>query len=382
MLEPPEILLLGPGPSPSSPHVRRAQSKPLLGHLDPDFVPLLDYAQAGLRRLFGTENALTLPLAGTGSAGMEAIVANLVEPGDRVVVGVHGVFGMRFADAVRRAGGDPVEVVVEFGQSLDPDAMQKAIQAGPTRLCVVVHAETSTGVLTDLRPIAKAARDAGALFAVDCVTSIGGVPLDYDEIGVDAAFSGTQKCLSVPPGLAPVTFSKRALERVHARSHPVPFYFDTKLLNGYFGTERAYHYTAPISMIYALVASLEEIESEGLPARYARHREVSAAFRRGLEPLGLKPLVPVDQATPMLTPVCYPDGIDDAAFRKHLRQQHHIEVGGGLGSLAGKVFRVGLMGHGARLENVLRALAAFGDALTAAGHKPDVSAALAAVHGD
>lgn len=382
MLEPPEILLLGPGPSPSSQHVRRAQSKPQLGHLDPDFVPLLDYAQAGLRRLFGTENTLTLPLAGTGSSGMEAIVANLVEPGDRVVVGVHGVFGVRFADSVRRAGGDVVEVVAEFGQSLDLDAMQAAISAGPTKLCVVVHAETSTGVLTDLRPIAKAARDAGALFAVDCVTSIGGVPLNFDELGVDAAFCGTQKCLSVPPGLAPVTFSERALERVYARTHPVPFYFDTKLLNGYFGAERSYHYTAPISMIYALVASLEEIEAEGLEARYTRHREVSAALRRGLAPLGLTPLVPVEQATPMLTTVCYPPGIDDAVFRKHLRQQHRMEVGGGLGSLAGKVFRVGLMGHGARLENVLRALAAFGDALAAAGHNPDVSAALAAVHGD
>jgi alanine-glyoxylate transaminase/serine-glyoxylate transaminase/serine-pyruvate transaminase len=179
-----------------------------------------------------------------------------------------------------------------------------------------------------------------------------------------------------------VTFSERALERVRARTHPVPFYFDTKLLNGYFGAERSYHYTAPISMIYALVASLEEIEAEGLEARYVRHREVSAALRRGLAPLGLTPLVPVEQATPMLTTVCYPAGVDDVAFRKHLRQQHHIEVGGGLGPLAGKVFRVGLMGHGARLENVLRALAAFGDALAAAGHTPDVSAALAAVHGD
>jgi alanine-glyoxylate transaminase / serine-glyoxylate transaminase / serine-pyruvate transaminase len=382
MIEPPEILLLGPGPSPSSPHVRRAQSMPQLGHLDPAFVPLLDYAQAGLRSLFGTANQLTLPLAGTGSAGMEAIVSNLVEPGDRVVVGVHGVFGLRLADSVRRAGGDAVEVVAEFGKSLDPIAMQKAICDGATKLVIVVHAETSTGVLTDLRPIAKAARDAGALFAVDCVTSIAGVPLDFDEVGVDAAFCGTQKCLSVPPGLAPVTFSERALDRVRARTHPVPFYFDTKLLNGYFGTQRAYHYTAPISMIYALVASLEEVEAEGMNARFERHREVAAALRRGLEPLGLAPLVPMTEATPMLTTIRYPDGIDDVAFRKHLRQQHQMEVGAGLGPLAGKVFRVGLMGHGARLENVLLALAAFGDALIVAGHDADVSAALAAVHED
>jgi len=354
----------------------------LLGHLDPDFVPMLDAVQAGLRKLFGTKNQLTLPLAGTGSAGMEAIVANLVEPGDRVVVGVHGVFGMRFADSVRRAGGEVTEVVAEFGHSLDVDRICHEIDAAPTKLCVVVHAETSTGVLTELPRIAAAARAADALFAVDCVTSIGGVPLNFDEVGVDAAFCGTQKCLSVPPGLAPVTFSERALERVRAREHPVPFYFDTKLLTGYFGADRAYHYTAPVSMVYALLAALEEIESEGLQARFDRHREVSLALRRGLEPLGLKPLVPADQAAPMLTTICYPDGVDDAAFRRHLRAQHRIEVGGGLGALAGKVFRVGLMGHGARLENVLRAVAAFGDALAAAGQKPDVSAALAAVHSE
>lgn len=378
--EPAEVLLLGPGPSPTSPAVRRAQSRPLLGHLDPEFVPILDRCQRGLRTLFGTDNELTLPLAGTGSSGMEAMVCNLVEPGDRVVVGVHGVFGKRFADAVQRAGGEAVTVEVPFGESLRSDELLDAVRAGPTRLCVVVHAETSTGVLTDLRAIAPGVREAGALFGVDCVTSIGGLPLDFDEIGVDAAFCGTQKCLSVPPGLAPVTFSQRAMERVHARSRPVPFYFDTRLLTGYFGSERAYHYTAPVSMVYALEAALDEIDAEGLDARCQRHRDVSAALRRGLAPLGLEPLVPTERATPMLTTIRYPDGVDDQAFRGHLRQVHRIEVGGGLGPLAGRVFRVGLMGHGARLENVLRAIAAFGDALQACGRRPDVAAALAAVH--
>ena len=378
--EPAEVLLLGPGPSPTSANVQRAQARPLLGHLDPEFTPVLDRVQHGLRELFGTSNDLTLPLAGTGSSGMEAMVCNLVEPGDRVVVGVHGVFGRRFADAVRRAGAEAVEVEVPFGQPLDPGAVVAAVQAGPTRLCVVVHAETSTGVLTDLRPIAEGVRGAGALFGVDCVTSIAGVPLDFDELGVDAAFCGTQKCLSVPPGLAPVTFSERAMERVRARTHPVPFYFDTKLLTGYFGSERAYHYTAPVSMVYALEAALDEIEAEGLQARFRRHREVSAALRRGLGPLGPEPLVPVEHAAPMLTTIRYPDGVDDRAFRGHLRTKHRIEVGGGLGPLAGGVFRVGLMGHGARTENVLRAIAAFGDALSALGGKPDVGAALAAVH--
>ena len=378
MREPTEILLLGPGPSPTSPRVRRAQAQPLLGHLDPDFLPILDRVQAGLRTLFGTANRLTLPLAGTGTAGMEALVANLVEPRDRVVVGVHGVFGQRFADAVRRAGAEAVEVTAAFGSALDPERVAAAIAGGPTRLCVVVHAETSTGVLTDLAPIARAARSHGALFLVDCVTSIAGVALDFDAIGVDAAFCGTQKCLSVPPGLAPVTFSERALQRVAERSAPVPFYFDTRLLTGYFGKDRAYHYTAPVSMLYALAAALDEIDEEGLAARFARHRDAAAALRRGLAALGLRPLVLADSATPMLTTVRYPDGVDDRVFRAHLRERHRIEVGGGLGPLAGKVFRVGLMGHGARLENVLRGLAAIGDALVAQGLRADVGDALAA----
>lgn len=375
---PPEVLLLGPGPSPCSDAVRRAQSLPLLGHLDPAFLPVLDGVQQGLRAAFGTGNSLTLPLAGTGTAGMEAVVANLVEPGDRVVIGVHGVFGQRFAESVRRAGADVVEVRSEFGTPLDAEAFARAVAAGPTRLCGVVHAETSTGVRTDLEPFAAAARAAGALFAVDCVTSLAGLPVDVDRLGIDAAFSGTQKCLSVPPGLTPVTFGPRALQRVQQRRVPVPFYFDTRLLTGYFGPDRAYHYTAPISLLYALQAALEEIDREGLAARWHRHAEVALALRRGLQQLGLEPLVPMAQATPMLTTIRYPRGVDDRAFRSHLRQVHRIEVGGGLGPLAGSVFRVGTMGHGARLSNVLRALAAFGDALGAAGLRVDVAAALAA----
>ena len=379
---PPEVLLLGPGPSPTSTAVQRAQAMPQLGHLDPAFLPLLDEVQARLRSLFGTTNALTLPIAGTGTAGMEAVVANLVARGDRVVVGVHGVFGQRFAEAVRRRGGDVVVVAAEFGQPLALEAMTAAIAAGPTRLCCVVHAETSTGVLTRLEPIAASARAAGALFVVDCVTSLGGIELEFDRIGVDAAFSGTQKCLSAPPGLSPVTFSPRALAKAHSNPEPVPFYFDTKLLTGYFGPDRAYHYTAPITMLYAIAAALDEVVAEGMPARAARHREAAAALRRGLQPLGLEPLVKAEDATPMLTAIRHAHGVDDKAFRAVLRQRHGIEVGGGLGPLAGKVFRVGLMGHGARRENVLRALAAFGDALRAAGQRPDVSAALAAAGND
>ena len=375
---PPEVLLLGPGPSPTSPGVRAAQAMPLLGHLDPAFLPLLERVQRQLRSLFGTQNALTLPIAGTGTAGMECVVANLIEPGDRVVIGVHGVFGQRFAEAARRAGALVVEVRAEFGTALDAAAMAQAIAAAPTKLVGIVHAETSTGVLTPLPALAASARAHGALFVVDCVTSLGGLALDFDQLGVDAAFSGTQKCLSAPPGLSPITFSPRALAIAQARRTPVPFYFDTKLLTGYFGPDRSYHYTAPISMIYALAAALDEVEAEGLSAREARHRRVAAALRAGLERLALQPLVPRDLATPMLTTVRHADGIDDKAFRSHLRQHHQIEVGGGLGPLAGKVFRIGLMGHGARLENVLRVLAAIGDALAAAGRSVDLAAALGA----
>ena len=374
---PPDVLLLGPGPSPTSASVQRAQSLPLLGHLDPAFTPLLDLVQQRLRTLFGTRNDLTLPIAGTGTAGMEAVVANLVGRGDRVVVGVHGVFGQRFAEAVRRRGGEVVEVRAEFGQPLSPTAMSAAIAGGATRVCCVVHAETSTGVLTDLGPIAAAARAAEALFVGDCVTSLGGLELDFDALGVDAAFSGTQKCLSAPPGLSPVTFSPRALAKARSLDD-VPFYFDTRLLTGYFGPDRAYHYTAPISMIYALAAALDEVVDEGLAVRAARHRAAAVALRAGLAALGLEALVPIAHATPMLTTVQHRDGIDDRAFRSHLRQVHGIEVGGGLGPLAGRVFRVGLMGHGARRENVLRALAAIGDSLRALGHRADIGAALAA----
>ena len=374
----PEVLLAGPGPSPVSAAVRAAMSMPLLGHLDPVFLALVDRVQQQLRAALGTANPFTLPLAGTGTAGMEAVVANLVARGDRVVVGVHGVFGQRFAEAVRRRGGDCVEVRAEFGTALDPDAFRRAVAGGPTRLACVVHAETSTGVLTDLGPFAAAAHAAGALLAVDCVTSLGGVELELDRLDVDAAFAGTQKCLSAPPGLAPVTFSARALAKAHASPEPAPFYFDTKLLTGYFGPERVYHHTAPVSMLYALAAALDEVEAEGLAARAARHRDCARALRAGLEVLGLQPLVPSAIAAPMLTAVRHRDGVDDRAFRAHLREVHMVEVGAGLGPLAGRAFRIGLMGHGARRENVRRGLAACGDALAAAGHRADVAGALAA----
>lgn len=377
-MPPTEVLLLGPGPSPTSPLVRAAQAWPLLGHLDPEFLALLERVQQQLRQLFGTANAFTLPLAGTGTSGMEAIVGNLIEPGDRVVVGVHGVFGQRFAEAARRRGADTVEVRTEFGAVPDPDAIVQAIQAGPVRLCCVVHAETSTGVMLELEPIAAAVRGAGALLAVDAVTSLGGFVWHADDLGVDAVFSGTQKCLSAPPGLSPLTFSPAALRRVAERRSPPPFAVDAGLLMGYFGADRAYHHTAPVSLVYALSAALDEVVAEGMATRERRHRAVAAQLRRGLEAMALTPLVAAAHAAPMLTSVRYPQGVDDRAFRAHLRNAHKIEIGGGLGPLAGRVFRLGLMGHGARPENVLRVLAAIGDALAAQGRTVDVASALAA----
>jgi alanine-glyoxylate transaminase/serine-glyoxylate transaminase/serine-pyruvate transaminase len=373
-----EVLLLGPGPAPTSLTVREAQARPLLGHLDPEFLAIVDRVQAGLRRLFGVEHRFTLPLAGTGTAGMECVVANLVAPGDRVVVGVHGVFGQRFAEAARRAGGQVTEVRAEFGAPLCAERFAAAVAAGPTRLAAVVHAETSTGVLTDLAPFAAIARQADALFVVDCVTSLAGGELALGALGVDAAFAGTQKCLSAPPGLAPVTFGERALAVAAARQPAPPFYFDTRLLTGYFGKDRVYHHTAPVSLIYALAAALDEVEQEGLAARAARHRAVASALRAALPHLGLHALVPVEHATPMLTTVQYPGGVDDAAFRRRLREMHRIEVGAGLGPLAGRVFRIGTMGHGATLGNVERVVAAIGEALAAQGVRVDTAAALLA----
>lgn len=381
-LDIPEILLLGPGPSPVSARTLSALGSPLLGHLDPAFLALMDEVQADLRTLFGTANAFTLPVSGTGSAGMDLCLVNLVEPGDRVVIGTHGVFGGRMKDLVERLGGEVIEVRAEFGQSLDDAAVVAAIQAGPTRLVAVVHAETSTGVLMDPTSIARAARDAGALMMLDCVTSLGGVPVKLDAWGIDAAFSGTQKCLSVPPGLAPLSLSERALERIAKRSsRPPSWYLDVGLLNGYWGGDRVYHHTAPVSMIYALAAGLRQVHEEGLELRFDRHREVAAALYRGLEPLGLGCLVASSERTPMLTTVSLPDGFDEATARRTIRDRHRIEIGGGLGSLKGRVWRIGLMGHGARMTSVTRVLTAMGDVLREAGHATDVSAAIAAATG-
>ncbi len=358
----PARLLLGPGPSNVPERVRRAMAQPLLGHLDPAFLALMDEVQERLRPLFGTRNPFTLPLSATGSAGMEACLANLLERGDDVVVGVAGVFGERMADVATRIGARVTRVETEPGTALDPDAMGSAIERVRPTVVSLVHAETSTGVYQPVEEIAAAARGVDAFVVLDCVTSLSGLPVELDAWGVDAAYSGTQKCLSCPPGLSPVSFSERAVERVRGRATPVQsWYLDVTLLAGYFGGERVYHHTAPISAIYALLEGLRLVGEEGLEARAARHREAAGALLEGVAPLGFEPLVPEAIRLPMLTTLRLPEalcGAPEAALRRRLLTEHGIEVGGGLGKLAGAIWRVGLMGENARVENVERLLAA------------------------
>ena len=351
-------LLLGPGPSNPHPRVLAALAGPLLGHLDPAFLAVLDETQARLRGLFGTQNPLTLPLSATGSGGMEACLANLLEPGDAAVIGVAGVFGERMCEVARRIGAKVERVEAEPGTALAPEAMADAIARVRPQLVAFVHAETSTGVLQPVEEIATAARRAGALLVLDCVTSLGGLPVTLDAWGIDAAYSGTQKCLSCPPGLSPVSFSPRAVERVRARRTPVQsWYFDVTLLSAYYGSERVYHHTAPISMVYGLAEALRVVDEEGMAAREARHFASAAALIERLALLGFTPLVAPDVRLPTLTTLRLPDSVlarGEAKLRRRLLDEHGIEVGGGLGKLAGSVWRVGLMGENARVENVER----------------------------
>ena len=358
-----ERLLLGPGPSNAPASVLEAMSRPLVGHLDPDFLALVDRVKEGLRTLFATANPMTLPLSATGSAGMEAALVNLLEPGDRIVVGVHGVFGGRMAEVARRAGAEVTTVDAKWGTALDPQVMADAIHRISPRVVAFVHAETSTGVCQPVEVIAQRAREAGALVVLDCVTSLAGRPVELDAWGIDAAYSGTQKCLSCSPGLSPVSFSERALERVKSRTRPVQsWYLDLSLLASYFaGEKRVYHHTAPISAIYGLAAGLDRALAEGLPARFARHAEAGRRLVTGLEPLGFEPLVAEADRLPMLTSVRLPARVreqGEANVRSRLLDEFDIEVGGGLGPLSGKVWRIGLMGENARPEVVDRLLEA------------------------
>jgi alanine-glyoxylate transaminase/serine-glyoxylate transaminase/serine-pyruvate transaminase len=332
----------------------------MLGHLDPEFVAILDETCERLRTVFRTTNPLTLPISGTGSAGMEAAFVNVVHPDDVVVVGVNGVFGERMCDVAARCGAEVVRVEAPWGQPIDPDALLAAHPA--PAVIAVVHAETSTGVRSDIEPLGAGKGD--ALLLVDCVTSLGGIEVDIDGWGVDLAYSGTQKCLGVAPGLAPITVSERARERFVERS--ASWYLDLRMIGKYTGGAtgaRTYHHTAPISMILSLHAGLGAVLGEGLDAAIARHESCGRALQDGLEAMGMQLVAPQGHRLPELTTVRIPDGVDDLAVRKELLEVHGIEIGGGLGPFAGTVWRIGCMGHTARPRNVTLVLAALADAI-------------------
>ncbi|MCB0994583.1 MAG: alanine--glyoxylate aminotransferase family protein [Acidimicrobiales bacterium] len=357
-------ILMGPGPGNPYPEVAEAFTRPLLGHLDPEFITLLDETNERLRSVFRTSNELTFPVSGTGSAGMEAAFVNVVRPGDAVVVGVNGVFGGRMCDVAARCGAEVVKVEAEWGQPIDPQAL---LDAHPEPAVIaVVHAETSTGVRNDLTGLAEAKGD--ALVLVDCVTSLGGIPLEIDDWGVDIAYSGTQKCLGVPPGLAPLTYGPRAVERIVER--PQSWYLDLNMIAKYVtgGGARAYHHTAPISMIYALHAGLGAILDEGLEASWARHEDCGRLLQDGLQKMGLTLFAAEGNRLPELTTVWVPTdrlpaGMDEAAVRRRLLDHYGIEIGGGLGPVAGQVWRIGCMGHTARPRNVTLLLGALEEIL-------------------
>ncbi len=338
----PERLLLGPGPSNVPTRVLEALSRPLLGHLDPVFISLMNEIQELSREIFETRNPLTIPISGTGSAGMETAIVNFVSPSDRVLVGVHGVFGGRIADCARRAGGAVTTVEAPFGEPLQPEELARAANEASPRLIAVVHAETSTGVLQPLKPITELARQHDALLLVDAVTSLGGHPVSVDARGIDICYSGTQKCLTCPPGLSPLTISPRAAERFVKRCQS--WYLDLSLVSSYWGSARTYHHTAPISMNYALREALAIVLEEGLEQRWARHEKHHLALVAGIEGMGLRMQVQDGYRLWSLNTVQIPEGIDDGRLRGTLLRDFNIEIGGGLGSLAGKVWRIGTMG--------------------------------------
>jgi alanine-glyoxylate transaminase/serine-glyoxylate transaminase/serine-pyruvate transaminase len=332
---------------------------PLVGHLDPQFIGLMNDVQELLRMAFQTENQLTVPVSGTGSAAMEASVCNFIEPGDSVLIGVCGYFGERLCEMASRYGAEVRRIDRAPGEVFDVAEFEAELRTRPAKLVAMVHAETSTGALQPIDSMAEIVHRYGGLLVIDCVTSLGGVPVKVDEWDVDVAYSCSQKCLGAPSGLGPLTVSLRAVEALQARQTPVPnWYLDLSLLAKYWGSERTYHHTAPISMNYALYEALRMVAEEGLDARFARHRANAELLWGGLEALGLELFVPLDHRLPVLTTVKIPDGIDDLAVRKALLQTYNIEIAGGLGATKGRVWRIGLMGYSSQPQNVLMLLGA------------------------
>ncbi len=380
-VNPPRRILMGPGPSDIHPRVWAALAAPTVGHLDPYFLQIMNEMQAMLRQVFRTTNELTLAVSGTGSAGMETCVVNLIEPGDKMVVCVNGVFGGRMADVAGRCGAQVTTIERPFGEVFSSAEIAEVVKRVQPKVVGIVHAETSTGAWQPLEEISKIVHDAGALLLVDCVTSLGGVPLEVDQWGLDAVYSGTQKCLSCPPGLAPVTFSPRAVAAIEARKTKVAsWYLDLTLVRNYWGQSRAYHHTAPINMNYGLHEALRLVLEEGLEARHARHLRNHQALKAGLAAIGIKYAVAEGQQLPMLNAVLIPDGIDDAAVRGQLLNEFGIEIGGGLGPMKGKTWRIGLMGEASSPRNVLLFLAALERCLSDRGYKLSAGASVAAAN--
>ncbi|MFC7233267.1 pyridoxal-phosphate-dependent aminotransferase family protein [Saliphagus sp. GCM10025308] len=364
-LTPPTRTLMGPGPSDVHPRVLRAMSTPLVGHLDPSFIEIMNEVQELLRYAFQTDNQWTIPVSGTGSASMEAAIGNVVEPGDTMLVPTNGYFGGRMASMARRAGGEVVEVDAPWGEPLDPAAVSDALAEHDPDVFGFVHAETSTGVRQPNVPeLTAAAHDHDALVIADTVTSLGGVELRVDEWDIDVAYSGPQKCLSCPPGASPLTLSDEAMEKVLSREEPSrSWYLDLSLLEGYWGDERAYHHTAPITNVYSIREALRLVAEEGIENRWARHRRLAGALKAGAEGMGLEMNPDDEYWLPSLNAVRVPDGVDDGEVCDELLERYDLEIAGGLGDLAGEIFRIGCMGHSASPENVTLLVAALADVL-------------------
>ena len=380
-LNPPRRILMGPGPSDTHPRILAALGAPTVGHLDPYFLQVMNETQSMLRQLFRTQNALTLAVSGTGSAGMEACVVNLIEPGDKMLVCVNGVFGGRMADVAARAGAQVTTLERPFGEVFSADQIAEAVGRVQPKVVGIVHAETSTGALQPLPEISKVVHAAGALLLADTVTSLGGTPVEVDDWQLDAVYSGTQKCLSCPPGLAPVTFSPLAVAAIDARKTKVAsWYLDMTLVRNYWGQDRAYHHTAPINMNYALREALALALEEGLEARFARHTRNHLALKAGLAAMGLLYAVAEGLQLPMLNAVLIPAGADDLKVRQQLLNEFGIEIGGGLGPMKGKTWRIGLMGETSSPRNVLLLLAALERCLGDQGIKTPPGAGVAAAN--
>ncbi len=379
---PPSRTLMGPGPSDVPPQILEALARPTIGHLDPQFVVLMDDIKRLLQYVFQTKNELTLPISAPGSAGMEAAFVNLIEPGDRVIVCQNGVFGGRMKENVERVGATPIMVEDAWGAPVSPEKVAEAFASHSNiKALAFVHAETSTGAWSDAKTLASIAQAHGALVIMDTVTGLAGIPVEVDVWGIDCAYSGTQKCLSCTPGIAPITFSPRAQEVIANRTHKVQSWFlDMQLIMGYWGgaTKRAYHHTAPVNAMYALHEALRMVEAEGLANSHIRHQRHHEALRNGLEAMGLTMAVDASARLPQLNAVLIPSGADDAAVRAALLQQFDLEIGAGLGALAGKTWRIGLMGFSARAVNVRRCLLALETVLNQQGAQVNVGQALAA----